>query len=321
MVHAPAENVFPNVSVIRDILVSSEFKKAIELFARCCNQGKTPASVTDILTNFQCGLTVQYLIKVQAKPRLKSDDKIIPLDDEIPFSFFLHKSINHQWILSLKNTRDQYSHAVFLKLSKQLCFDLHLKSTNCFKITEGSGLPELNEFICQLLQCKFISKILEIIKAYLPGVDTIDLEMNSSMDRDPTLGDIIPERFHHTLDQSMFNFFYPEEWVGYENEDGDIVYAQILCEVVNREGNFAQKSDLQQMMERKYIILIGLNETNIEVSALQLYKFIHIRSTKKSTSTGITARTVDVYDGPSTSERTEQFTNIKVDSEKKENQT
>ena len=306
----PAENIFPNISVIKDILVSSEFKKAIEIFASCCNQGKTPASVTDILTNFQSRLTVQYLIKVQAKPKLKLDDKIVPLDDEVPFSFFLHKSFNHQWILSLKNTHDQYSHAVFLKLSKQLSSELHLKSTKCFKITDSSELPELNEFVCQLLQCSSISKIPEVIKTYLPGVDTIDLE---SVDRDPVLGDHIPERFHHTLDQNLCNFFYPEEWVGYENEHGNIVYAQILCEIVNRKGNFPQKSGLQQMIERKYIISVGLNETNIEVSALLLYKFIHIKSTK-STS-GVTE--VDVYYGPSTSKRTEQFTNIKMDSEKK----
>ena len=308
----PAEDVFPNVSVIKDILVSSEFKKAIEIFASCCNQGKTPESVTDILTNFQSRLTVQYLIKVQAKPMLKLDGKIIPLDDKISFSFFLHKSVNHQWILSLKNTQDHYSHAVFLKLSKQLCFELHLKSTNCFKITDSSGLPELNEFICQLLQCNSVFKISEVIKTYLP-VDTIDLEMDSSVDRDPMLGDLIPEKYHPTLDQSLFNFFYPEEWVGYENENGNIVYAQILCEMVNRDDHSPQKSHPQHMMERMYIISVGLNERNIEVSALQLYKFIHIKSTERSS--GITE--VNIYDGPSTSERTECFKNIKIDSGKK----
>ena len=309
----PAEDVFPNVSVIKDILMSNEFKKAMEIFASCCNQGRTPEIVTDILTNFQTRLTVQYLIKVQAKPKLKLDDKIIPLDDERSFSFFLHKSVNHQWILSLKNTHDQYSHAVFLKLAKQLCFELHLKSTNCFKITDNSGLPELNEFVCQLLRCNSISKIPEVIKNYLPGVDTIDLEMNSSVDREPMLGDLIPERFHYTLDQSLFNFFYPEEWVGYENDYGNLVYAQILCEMVYRDDNFPQKSGLQHMMERKYIISVGLNETNIEVSVLQLYKFTHIKSTEMTS--GITE--MNIYDGPSTSERTEHFTNVKMDSEKK----
>ena len=26
----------------------------------------------------------------------------------------------------------------------------------------------------------------------------------------------------------MFHYFLPEEWVGYENDDGKIVYAQVL---------------------------------------------------------------------------------------------
>ena len=44
----------------------------------------------------------------------------------------------------------------------------------------------------------------------------------------PVLGEVIPECWHHRLDQNMFNYFLPEEWVGYENDDGKIVYAQVL---------------------------------------------------------------------------------------------
>ena len=65
------------------------------------------------------------------------------------------------------------------------------------------------------------------------------------------------------------------------------------------------------MMERKYMISIGLNEANIEVSVVDLFKFIHNKSTE--TSYGITE--MEVHDGPNTSEHPKQ--SIKTDSEKK----
>ena len=298
----PAEYVFPNVSVIRDILVSSEFKTAIEIFARCCNQGVLPESVVSVLTTFQSNLVVQYLVKVDAKPKLKVDGKIIPINDIVPFSYFLEKS-NQQWVLSLKNTSDKYPHVVFRNLSKRLCSDLYLKSTVYSGVTDTDELLEPHEFICQLLQCNSVSEILEKIKMYLP-VDPTDLEMGSSVERDPALGDIIPTKFHHNLDQSLLNFFYPEEWVGYEIEDEKFIYAQILCEVIH--DNISHKTNPQLMMERKYIISIGLNETNIEVSAVDLFKFIHSKSTE--TRCGITE--MDVYDGPSTSKHASQSADI-----------
>ena len=303
----PAEDVFPNVSVIKDILVSCEFKRAIEIFATCCNQGVLPESVVNALITFQSSLVVQYLVKVQAKPKLKVDGKVIQINDIVPFSYFLDKS-NQQWVLSLKNTHDKYPHSVFLNLARKLYSDLHL-CTSHFGVTDNNELPEPHEYICQLLQCNSVSKIPEVIKMYLP-VDPTDLEMDSSIERDPVLGDPIPTRFHHNLDQSLFNFFYPEEWIGYEIEEEKIVYAQILCEVIHK--NVSHKSNPRLMMERKYVISIGLNEANIEVSVVDLFKFIHDKSTE--TSYGITE--MEVYDGPSTSEHASKQS-IKTDSEKK----
>ena len=41
---------------------------------------------------------------------------------------------------------------------------------------------------------------------YLP-VDPTDLETGSSVERDPALGDVIPTKLHHNLDQSLLNLF------------------------------------------------------------------------------------------------------------------
>ena len=303
----PAENVFPNISKIKDIILSSEFKKAIEYFSRCCNNGVISERVSSILTKFQSTLTIQCLNSVQVKPNIKIDDDFFPLDVVMEHCFFFHKSLNQRWVLSLKNTHDHYPHAVFVKLAKRLCSNLRLKSTKCFEVTDDDELPELTGFICDILQCNSISKVVELIKTHLPGVDIMDLEANISVNRDPVLGDSIPKRFHHTLIQDIFYFFYPEEWVGYENENGTIVYVQILDEV-DQEENATVEEPLQLMMIRKYIITIGMNATNVEVSALQLYKFIYNQSIEQSSSSG----DVDMYDGSSTSEPTAGFlfTNI-----------
>ena len=303
----PAKDVYSNVSVIKEIVLSAEFKNAIEIFSSCCSQGIVPARVTDILTEFQNNLTVQVLINVQAKPTIKIDDEIFPIDDIKEHSFFLRKSVDQQWILSLKNTQDHYRSSVFTKFANQLCSKLRLKSTKCFEATDNDEMPALTEFVCHILQCSSVSKIAEVVNEHLPGVHT----MKDSFNSDPVLGDSLPERFHYMLDQCMINFFYPEEWVGYEDEHGKIVCAQILCEVI-QEDTFPQRNNFQKMMERRYIISVGLNEATIEVSALQLYKFIHNKSFEKSSE----GTEMDVYDGPSTSEHTEQFTNNKIDSEK-----
>ena len=305
----PATDIYSYVSVIKEIVLSAEFKNAIEIFSSCCNQGKIPARVTNILTEFQNNLTVQVLVNVQAKPKIEIDDKIFPINDIKEHSFFLQRSANQQWTLSLKNTQDRYRPPVFTKFSNQLCSKLRLKSTKCFEVTDNDEMPALTEFVSNVLQCSSISRIAEVVNEHLPGVHTIN---DSFVNSDPVLGDPLPEQFHYLLDQYMFNFFYPEEWVGYEDEHGKIVCAQILCEVI-QEDTFSQRNNItfQQMMERRYIISVGLTEATIEVSALHLFKFIHNKSFQPSAD----GTEMDIYDGPSTSECTEQFTD-KLDSEK-----
>ena len=308
----PAREVYSNVLVIKEILLSSAFKSAIEIYSSCCNQGTILPCVTEILTEFQSKLTVQVLITVKAKPKIKIDDKSFVIDDVKEHSFFLQRSVDQHWILSLKNTQNHYRAAVFTKFANQLCSRLQLKSIKCLQSPNNDDIPTLTEFVCHILQCSSISKISEVIREHLPGMH--DIQMDSFIIRDPVLGDVVPERLHYMLDQSMFNFFYPEEWVGYEDEHGNVVCAQILCEVIH-EKTIPTENNFQRMMERRYVISLGLNEPNIEVSALQLYKFIQNKSAEHEKSCGITE--MDFFDGPSTSEHAEQSTNIKIDSEKK----
>jgi len=116
------------------------------------------------------------------------------------------------------------------------------------------------------LSCGSVAKVSEIIRESLPGCDNIeqDFYMENS---DPVLGQIIPECWHFTLDQNMFNYFVPQEWVGYEIEENKIIYAQVLhrCEIDE------PAEDLQWNLRQKYTITIG-NDIVLEATVLQLFK-------------------------------------------------
>ena len=83
---------------------------------------------------------------------------------------------------------------------------------------------------------------------------------------DPQLGQAVPVSWHHRLDLDIHNIFIYQEWVGYEKEEGRIVFAQIIHRVVE-DGNDPYKT--------KYVIRTSEGDMNgIEVSALDLYKFL-----------------------------------------------
>ena len=256
------------VTNIEQILHSNLFKTAIEKLACCCiHEPNPPEQVTEILINFQNKLQVKYLSEVLIQPKLNINNDLIPLQNTICQEFFL-QYYNNKYILSLKNSPESYPTRVFRKLSKQLCLILQLKATNCFEAHEDDEAPELTSFVCDILSCGSVFKVADVIRECLPGCDSIEQDMIAT---NPVLGEIIPDCWHHRLDQNIFNYFLPEEWVGYENEDGKIVYAQILHCTDSEPSNEENK---HQFLQQTYTITIGVNEP-IEVTVIKLYKFIN----------------------------------------------
>ena len=250
------------VTTIENILRSNSFKTAIEKLECCCIHKPNPSEyVTEILTNFQNKLQVKYLSEVMVQPKLDINNELIPLQDTICQEFFLHYH-NDKYILSLKNTSESYPTRIFRKLSIQLCSILQLE------VHEDDEVPELTSFVCDILSCGSVFKVPDVIRDSLSGCDGIEQDMIST---NPVLGEVIPECWHHRLDQSIFNYFLPEEWVGYENEEGKIVYAQILhCTEIDK----VSEEDMEQILQQRYIITIGGGEP-IEVTVLKLYKFVN----------------------------------------------
>ena len=266
---APVSNTYVCVSTIEQILRSSVFKTAIERYAcYCIHNRKPPQRVTEILTEFQTNLQVEYLADVVVKPRLVLNNKVISLNTTISEEFFLQCSDDGKYILSLKNTPKNYPQKVFRKMSKHLCLALQLQETKYFDHPEGDEVPELTSFVSDLLNCGSVFKLTDVIIEQLPGCDDIEQDLEPT---NPVLGEIIPDCWHHRLDQNVINYYMPMEWVGYQNRDGRVVYAQILH---IDDVTASSQENLQKFLQQEYIITTG-NDEPFKAKVLELFKFIY----------------------------------------------
>ena len=144
-------------------------------------------------------------------------------------------------------------------------------------ISNTTGTEELNKNCFEKLVSFFESllraKNEEQIYRHLirKQVSTAGLDAANDDTVDCKLGETIPKSLHFTMDQSVYNIFSPQEWVGYEKSEERIVFAQILF-CVNPEDSSLNCSNL------KYQIILSENdEIGIEVSNLRLYKFNKIQ--------------------------------------------
>ena len=260
------------VTMFERILRSDVFKTALEMYACYCTQAlpnDLPDTVKEILSQFQHKLVVEYLDELHVKPQLNVDNQVIPLQGTISQDFFL-QFWDGKYILSLKNTSYQYSAQVLRKLANQLVMILQLRETQCFESPEDGHIPELASYVYDILSCGSVSKVGEIIQESLPGCDEMEHDIYVEKS-DPVLGEMIPETEHFALDQNMFNYFVPQEWVGYEIEENKIVYAQIL----HRNEIDESAEALQCNLCQTYTITIGNDMIIDKANVLQLYKFIH----------------------------------------------
>ena len=264
---APFQTAHPSIKTIEQILRCNNFKKAIESYAcHCTNKRIPPKNVKEIIENFQRNLKVQYLEKIEVKLEIKVNNQVIQLQDTISPDFFI-KYANKKFTLTLKNSPNNYSPRVFTKLSRNLCLTLQLKGTRCFELTEDDDVPELTSFVGEILRCGSDVGVAKIIQDSIPGIYAIEQDLVTP---NPVLGEVIPDCWHHRLDQSILNTYFPQEWVGYETENGNVVYAQVL-HCIDTEITIKER-DVEEWLKRKYFITTG-NKT-MEVTVLQLYKLM-----------------------------------------------
>jgi len=264
-----SKDVFPHVFNIEKILRSNEFKVGIEFLACCYTDGVAPPSVTRILESFQNNLSVRYLNNLQVTAKITIDDEIIPVDHLCDDWFLLQQTVNDKWELVLKNTPDNYPHHIFSKLTSQLCSKLGLKSDACFQIVESDTL-DLTLFVNHMLQSPSVVEVAQFIKLQIPDIYISESSLAFDGNMQPSIGDTIPEQWHEQLAKCSANVFELEEWVGYENDDGTIVYSQILK--TNEEIK-----DGENEAHQTYLVATGKGKP-IKVKHSELHKILNSKT-------------------------------------------
>ena len=130
---------------------------------------------------------------------------------------------------------------------------------------------ELKGILKILLNSQTAEDIREVLDEESLFLDSsADAEFDASVT--PKLGMPIPESWHHRLDPDINNLFHPEEWVGYEVRENHFIFAQVIHPVV--EGG-ASSLYVGARIHMRYKIYVSVyDEEGIEVSALDLYKFL-----------------------------------------------
>ena len=120
---------------------------------------------------------------------------------------------------------------------------------------------ELKRFLTMLLMTHTAEDIHDVL-------DEQKLFLDSAVT--PKLGMLIPESWHQCLGQDISNLFDRKEQVGYKDEEGNLILAQVIHPVVAEDGGSCSSEDPTCM---RYKICASENdEEGIEVSALDLCK-------------------------------------------------
>ena len=146
----------------------------------------------------------------------------------------------------------------YLEVAKHLC-DILCRSMDANVTTDQR--EDITKLIKMCLKARSVARLEKTLSGY--GIQ-LDGRMRGFVKK---LGEVVPECWHHRLDQDIDNVFNPMEYVGYEDRDGHIIIAQIVHPVAADED--APK------FEKKYRIYAKEDDTEgIDVSIFSLYKFL-----------------------------------------------
>ena len=170
-------------------------------------------------------------------------------------------------------------------------FITHIKQLGA--TTENTDMYHFFEMALQGRSRNDHMSILQTLDPYqVFSLDVDDYEFKD--DVKPCIGKLVPRSWHHRLVQDFSNFFHSEEWVGYEDVEDHIIFAQIVCPIMS-EG-----AEIPLNFLIMYKILIKEDDDEgIEVCPLKLYKF---SKGKKIVITEAHSMALVSYEGEITSE-------------------
>eukprot|EP00731_Ephydatia_muelleri_P012474 Em0006g1368a len=255
----PVENQCPLAIQLQTILRMHKVFKAISTIVRHCTH--------DEALSKQCYdslVAKASIIEVRTVQRLRYD--VVATKSQKTLGSknvkYAYDERNCKLYIESSAQVTQIAHdSIFSRLSS--FFMDHIESILQKSMPE-EHLKQLSKFLPMLLNVPNEEGVDEALnEVYSLEVDYDETELRSL---DPRHGEAIPLNWHHRLDQDVHNIFTYLEWVGFEKEEGKIVFAQVIHRV-------SQDSD--DPYKTKYVIRISQDDMiGIEVSALDLYKFL-----------------------------------------------
>ena len=174
---------------------------------------------------------------------------------------------------------DEHSFNFYINLRMSGARNLHVfkyLAEYLISATKKNVSYKLKDFLEMLLSAQTAEDIQDALDDEKLSVDSAEFNANIT----PKLGKPIPESWHHRLDQDINNLFYPQEWVGYEDREDHFIFVQIIHPVV--EDDDANSQDVGVRIRMRYKIYVSEDdEEGIEVSALDLYKFLRGKRAEK----------------------------------------
>ena len=168
-----------------------------------------------------------------------------------------------------EHNRALYIDSKVKKTRKDKILDATAKHMVAFIFTNNAPLTdlersELQKLICFLLKAESDDEMQDLFDE--EGISITQNEVSFSL-TDPELGKPLQKCMSHRLDQDYRNLFRADEWVGYEVEEGKVIFAKVAYPVM-------EDCD-ENGRPLSYVIYTSEeDEEGKKVSVLDIYKFI-----------------------------------------------
>ena len=160
---------------------------------------------------------------------------------------------------------------------------------------EGEARRKIREMLKLLFKVQNGPQIENLLEKEDIAIQSQDMDLMEA-----ELGREIPHCWHHRLDQDIDNIFYPTEWVGYEQHENHIVFSQIGYPILPND-----QTDLDSIprVHMRYKIYTKKDDVEgIDVSGLDLFKFIKGKAKVKIEQDSVSGHAVVIYEGDGSSE-------------------
>ena len=217
-----------------------------------------------VATKFSETLVEYFINTVKLVTINNLESKVIINDTPIAtiaVKYLFQRNDDDKYILYV-DKKATTSYTVYKEITHTLCVEIaqlhNVKLTSYIKFTDP---------VCKCLAAQGtddLVPILEELQIDTHGIHDMILPNESDT---ATLGGEIPNELIDLLENDINHIFHPEEWVGYENENGNFIYAIVLYAVAQETFN---------PLERRYVIATDNEGVTKEVSTLDLYKLMKV---------------------------------------------